>query len=169
MVWYTASYPTRISLWNHTQSRWVFANFGSSTILEDTNGSLDVSKSSISGNGDILTLNLCITPKSAFIQAPLTGNKRIWLLLKDMAGHQLNNLQIGTWGVVAGSIYNLTMAVSPGGGGTTTPAAGGPDSYSEGTVVAVSATANPGYRFVNWSGDIQGWCLMRTRHPSQSR
>ena len=48
------------------------------------------------------------------------------------------------------------MAVSPGGGGTTTPAAGGPYSYSEGTVVAVSATANPGYRFVNWSGDISG-------------
>ena len=38
IVWWTKTYPTRISLWDHSQSRWFFANFGSPTILEDTNG-----------------------------------------------------------------------------------------------------------------------------------
>ena len=156
IVWWTKTYPNRINLWDHAQRRWVFANFGSAAILENTNGSLDVSRSGIAGNGDILTLNLSIIPKTAFVQAPLTGNKRIWLLARDLAGNTLNNLQIGTWRVVAGSLYNLTLGVNPGGGGTTSPAAGGPYSYSEGTEVALSATANSGYRFVNWTGDLAG-------------
>jgi hypothetical protein len=40
-----------------------------------------------------------IIPKAAFAQTPLTGNKRIWLLARDIAGNVVNNLQIGTWRV----------------------------------------------------------------------
>ncbi|MBK6283469.1 MAG: InlB B-repeat-containing protein [Draconibacterium sp.] len=46
------------------------------------------------------------------------------------------------------------MTVSPVGGGTTTPAVGGPYIYAENTVVNINATANPGFTFTNWSGDV---------------
>jgi len=46
--------------------------------------------------------------------------------------------------------YTLTMAVSPGGSGTTTPAVGG-HSYASGTSVPITATAATGYHFVNWT------------------
>ncbi|HPN35564.1 MAG TPA: hypothetical protein PK843_13700, partial [bacterium] len=46
--------------------------------------------------------------------------------------------------------YTLTMAVSPGGSGTTTPAVGG-HSYASGESVPITATAATGYHFVNWT------------------
>jgi uncharacterized repeat protein (TIGR02543 family) len=51
--------------------------------------------------------------------------------------------------------HTLTMAVSPLGGGTTTPSVGTHD-YAEGTVVPITATAAAGYQFVNWTGDVTG-------------
>jgi hypothetical protein len=45
--------------------------------------------------------------------------------------------------------YSLTMAVSPAGGGTTTPTGTSP--YAASDSVNIQAVANPGYRFVNWS------------------
>jgi glucuronoarabinoxylan endo-1,4-beta-xylanase len=56
-------------------------------------------------------------------------------------------------GNATGPTHNLTMAVSPSGGGTTTPSLG-MHSYSEGATVNVSATANPAYVFSSWSGDV---------------
>jgi uncharacterized repeat protein (TIGR02543 family) len=156
IVWWIASYPSRIYLWDHAQARWVFATLGSTTVLENTNGSLVASGCSIAGSGDLLTLNVRIIPKAAFAQTPLTGNKRIWLLARDIAGNVVNNLQIGTWRVAAGSLYDLTLAVTPAAGGTTSPAAGTPHTYAEGTAVAVSAAPGSGYRFVNWTGDVTG-------------
>ena len=49
------------------------------------------------------------------------------------------------------TIVNLTIQVSPAGTGTTIPA---PGNYPEAlnSVVVVSATPNPGYGFVNWTG-----------------
>ncbi len=47
--------------------------------------------------------------------------------------------------------YNLTIGVSPTGGGTTTPAAGS-STHSHGAVIALSATPSIGYSFVNWTG-----------------
>jgi hypothetical protein len=49
--------------------------------------------------------------------------------------------------------YNLTMNVT--GSGTTTPAVG-PHTYTCGQVVNVSATADPGWRFLDWTGDLTG-------------
>jgi uncharacterized repeat protein (TIGR02543 family) len=51
----------------------------------------------------------------------------------------------------AGPDRTLTMAVSPSGGGTTDPVVG-PHTYSDGTVVNISATPNSGYVFANWTG-----------------
>ena len=50
--------------------------------------------------------------------------------------------------------YDLTMAVDVSGGGTTTPAAGGPYVYGAGAVVDITATADSGYMFDYWTGDV---------------
>jgi uncharacterized repeat protein (TIGR01451 family) len=50
--------------------------------------------------------------------------------------------------------YTLTAEVSPAGGGTVAPA--GTTTYDAGTLVPVSATANPGHRFDHWEGDLGG-------------
>ena len=51
--------------------------------------------------------------------------------------------------------YTLTMVVNPVGTGTTTPSVGGsPHTYPENEVVALTATADSGYQFVNWTGDV---------------
>jgi hypothetical protein len=51
--------------------------------------------------------------------------------------------------------YQLTMTVSPSGGGTTVPAVG-TYWYDAGSEVTTSATANSGYLFESWSGSGTG-------------
>jgi len=63
------------------------------------------------------------------------------------------------WAIVAvaikpapvGTTYNLTMAASPTGGGTTVPTAG-VHTYPENEVVNLLATPNAGYVFSGWTG-----------------
>jgi uncharacterized repeat protein (TIGR02543 family) len=49
--------------------------------------------------------------------------------------------------------FDLTMQVSPGGGGTTTPSAG-VHTYQEDAVVLIGASPSTGYTFTNWTGDV---------------
>jgi hypothetical protein len=51
--------------------------------------------------------------------------------------------------------YNLTMAANPAGGGTATDLTGG-SPYAAGTVVNITAVANPCYQFVNWTSSDGG-------------
>ena len=55
--------------------------------------------------------------------------------------------------VVLKKVWGLTMAVSPSGGGTTTPAVPGPYAYDDGTNAPISATPNANYAFKNWTGE----------------
>jgi uncharacterized repeat protein (TIGR02543 family) len=55
----------------------------------------------------------------------------------------------------AQTTHNLTVAVSPAGGGTTSPAVG-VHVYPHGTVVDVTATPASGYTFTSWSGACSG-------------
>ena len=50
--------------------------------------------------------------------------------------------------------YQLTTAANPTIGGTVSPASG--TYYASGTVVNLSATANSGYTFTNWTGNVAG-------------
>jgi uncharacterized repeat protein (TIGR02543 family) len=54
---------------------------------------------------------------------------------------------------VSGPTNDLTMAVSPGGSGTTNPAVG-THPYAEDTVVNITATPAVGYVFDHWTGDV---------------
>ena len=49
--------------------------------------------------------------------------------------------------------WTLTMAASPSDGGTTTPAVGA-NTHDDGETVNLTATANPGYTFDHWEGDV---------------
>jgi hypothetical protein len=48
--------------------------------------------------------------------------------------------------------YQLTTAANPSAGGTVSPSSG--TYYTSGTVVPLTATANAGYSFVNWTGNV---------------
>jgi hypothetical protein len=85
-----------IRMWSNIQGRWLVAPLGSSVILEDNLGSVDASKCSITGNGDLLTIKVSITPKAAYIAPPLLNDKRIYVSLRDAAGH-IAQPQVGTW------------------------------------------------------------------------
>lgn len=50
-----------------------------------------------------------------------------------------------------GASYKLTTGANPANGGTVSPASG---TYASGTVVNLSATANSGYTFTNWTGSV---------------
>ena len=52
-----------------------------------------------------------------------------------------------------GDIYDLTIAVSPTGGGTTDPVVG-THSYLADAIANISASANSGYEFDHWDGDV---------------
>ena len=56
--------------------------------------------------------------------------------------------------VVQASQYTLATSVNPPGGGTVSPS--GTTSYNSGQSVQVSATANSGYAFSGWTGDLSG-------------
>jgi hypothetical protein len=96
---YRSYRPERIWMFNHNEGRWNFAVVGSSTIIEDNLSSLDASQTSITGEGEIMTLNLNITPKAALTEAPLTGEKTIWLLLRDSDNNTVPSIEIGSWTV----------------------------------------------------------------------
>jgi hypothetical protein len=49
-------------------------------------------------------------------------------------------------------MFLLTTGVTPSGGGTVTPASG--TAFANGTVVNLQATANAGYSFANWTGNV---------------
>ncbi|HCX89803.1 MAG TPA: hypothetical protein DHT43_04635, partial [Deltaproteobacteria bacterium] len=49
--------------------------------------------------------------------------------------------------------YKLTTTVNPSGTGTITPAS---DTWHDAGDITVTASANPGYVFVNWSGNLSG-------------
>jgi uncharacterized repeat protein (TIGR02543 family) len=55
------------------------------------------------------------------------------------------------FGQSATTSYRLTTAANPAKGGTVSPASG---SYPSGTVVNLSATANSGYAFTGWTGNV---------------
>jgi len=90
-------YRGRLRIWNHTDGRWDKVYFGDTVVFEDNLCSVDVALCSLIGNGNLLILNLNITPKQAFIDSPFTGDKKIWLELRDNDRNILTNEEIGAW------------------------------------------------------------------------
>jgi uncharacterized repeat protein (TIGR02543 family) len=98
-------------------------------------------------------ITITATPASGYIFSSWTG---------DVANPNsasttvtMDNDKTVTANFVVIPSYNLTMSVDPSAGGTTTPAVG-IHSYSQNTVVNISATAATGYVFDHWSGGATG-------------
>jgi hypothetical protein len=134
-------------MFNHDEGRFRGDHPGSDIIVEDSLCAFDVSQTTVEGDGGMLTINWHITPKAAF-----TGDKIVWLQVYDFDSNRLRIPEIGSWSVSVGQTYEISMGVSPTGSGTTSPPVG-THHFAENEVVAITATANTGYRFVNWSGD----------------
>ncbi len=84
-------------------------------------------------------INTVANPKSASTTVVMNGN---YVIQANFAPN-------------SGITYTLTTAVSPGGSGTISPAAGD-HTYNEGEVVPVTATPASGYVFDHWSGACSG-------------
>jgi len=102
-------------------------------------------------SGDVVSLEATADPGYHFVN--WTGdvadpNSASTTVLMDASKSVTANFALDT-------TYPLTISISPTGGGTTNPSPG-TYSYSEGTNVTVEATANAGYHFVNWTGDVEG-------------
>jgi hypothetical protein len=95
-----------------------------------------------------------------------SGNTRAAASIEEATGNSVTMNWTASsesyWAIVAvainpastsGTTYDLTMAVT--GNGITTPPVGS-HSYAENTVVSLSATADAGWTFSNWSGSISG-------------
>jgi hypothetical protein len=65
---------------------------------------------------------------------------------------------------LAAGYWELTMQVSPPGGGTTFPSIG-THAYHESTLVNITASANPGYNFVDWTA-VPGVAFADANNPA---
>jgi hypothetical protein len=77
--------------------------------------------------------------------------KRISVILITVA------LIVGMWGYVSSNVggsESYTLTIDSTGGGSVTEPGEGTLAYDQGTVVNLTAEADEGYRFVNWSGDV---------------
>jgi hypothetical protein len=70
-----------------------------------------------------------------------------------ITGDGISNGDISYSYYISDITHDLTIAVDPSGSGTTSPAVG-TTTYSEGAVVSITATPNPGHVFDHWTGDV---------------
>jgi subtilase family serine protease len=103
------------------------------------------------------TLNLSLGSHtiSAATQAGATGVRYVFFDWSDN-GSTFHSITVtatpATYTATFQTQYQLTVAASPSAGGAVIPSS--PSYYSAGATAAVSATANTGYSFVNWSGPV---------------
>jgi hypothetical protein len=96
-------------------------------------------------------VNLVAIPDDYYHFVNWTGNVRT---IADVAAAATNITMNRDYSITANfvAIYDLTIA-STAGGNVTTPGVG-IHTYDKGTVVNLVAGAEEGYRFVNWTGDV---------------
>jgi hypothetical protein len=82
----------RIWLYNSSTGRWSRGAPGSDVILENDLCLIDLSQTTVEGDGGVLTINWHITPKSTFI-----GNQKIWARISDFDGNRTDSMEIGSW------------------------------------------------------------------------
>ncbi len=90
-------------------------------------------------------------------QSGTPGTRYIFSSWSD-GGNQTHSIiapsSSATYNVSFTTQYSLTTSVQPAEAGTVTPS--GTNWYDSGQDISVSATSNPGYAFINWSGDLSG-------------
>jgi uncharacterized protein (TIGR03437 family) len=90
----------------------------------------------------------------ASAQPGATGTQYVFTGWSDggAASHSFVASASGTLTATFQTQYQLTLSASPATGGTVTPASG--SFYNSGAAVSITATANGGYAFTNWTGNV---------------
>jgi uncharacterized repeat protein (TIGR02543 family) len=138
----------KVVMYNHDDGRYRGGPPGADLVIEDSLCSFDISQTTVEGNEDTLTINWNITPKVDF-----TGDKIVYLNVFDFDSNRLRVPVIASWSINLGETFTVDMSVLPVDGGSTFPAEGA-HFYQENEMLTIAANANPGYRFVNWTGDV---------------
>ncbi|MCS7231217.1 MAG: InlB B-repeat-containing protein [Elusimicrobiota bacterium] len=135
--------PTSGGTTNYTLVVVVNPQGAGSVVLNPSGGSYNA--------GTVVTLVATANPGYVFRDwsGDLTGTSNPATIVMDKNKTVVANFtqQTGT------TTYTLTVNVSPPGGGTVSPSSG---TYPLGTQITLTATANPGYIFSGWSGDLSG-------------
>jgi uncharacterized repeat protein (TIGR02543 family) len=119
----------------------------------------DTGSFNLSGSGGIGASGITLTFSGIGMIA--TGMQSLYLFTGwSDGGAASHNITVGssaaTYTASFATQYLLTTAVSPAGAGSVVanPSSGG--YYNAGTSVQLTASANAGYQFSNWTGDISG-------------
>jgi hypothetical protein len=103
-----------LNLRNDGHSAWTGGTVGSATILQNLQGTIDLSLVSVSTSGNSLTLTVPVFFKSAF-----TGTKNCYMLGVDSGGERSDWETMGTWTINQNPV-NLAVSPNSGSGGTPT-------------------------------------------------
>jgi len=82
---------------------------GSANVIENSFTKLDCSQTTISGDGSNLTINWAVTTK-----APFTGDKKLYLYVKDNQNLYTNWTQKGTWNIPNSAPINASILPASG-------------------------------------------------------
>jgi len=137
----------------------VTANFSapgttySLTVNAGSNGSVTPAGTSTRNAGEVVSITA--TPKSGYHFVNWTGN---WGMIAHTTGAATTITMNGNYTIQANFAANTstsyTLTTRSTIGGAVTVPASSPASYTSGTVVTLTASPNPGYHFVNWTGLI---------------
>jgi len=102
---------------------------------------------------DSAVVNLVATPDTGYHFVNWTGDVTT---ITDVNSASTNITMNGDYSITANfaiNTYSLTIS-STAGGSVTTPGEGTFGPYTHGTVINITATANTGYHFVGWTGNV---------------
>ncbi|HVF10308.1 MAG TPA: hypothetical protein VNA16_05875, partial [Abditibacteriaceae bacterium] len=96
---YYNAVTNKLYLLNDANSAWLggFAP-GSANVISNRQGSLDCANTTVSQDGNNLTVNWSLTPKAAF-----AGPRSLFLYVRDTAGLTDGYDKLGEWSIVASS------------------------------------------------------------------
>lgn len=143
-AWYEQAY-NRIYLFENGVG--THGSPGGTTILDSKYGKLYCSGTTVSKTANTITIKWDVEFKT-----PLAGGNNMYLSAQDYYLAETGIQQRGTITIVDILSYNLNL-IAVNGTITKEP---NQTYYTPGTQVKLTATADSGYHFVNWTGDLTG-------------
>ena len=141
----STSSPQTVAIQNIGNQPLTFASFAASTNFVVDSGSTTCSTSSPLAVGATCNVGVDFSPTTT---GPLTGT----LTFTDNALNAASATQnVSLQGTGTPGTYQLTTGANPINGGTVTPSSG---PFAANSVVNVTATANAGYVFTGWTGNV---------------
>jgi hypothetical protein len=125
------------------------------TVNAGSNGSVSPAGTTTRNAGDVV--NITATPNSGyhFVNWTLSTTKVAYPVAqatKASTTITMDGNYTITANFAANTSTNYSLTVNATSGGTVTAPSSSPATYTSGTVATLTASATPGYRFVNWTG-----------------